>query len=222
MLPSGRVHRFALGGVNAYLVDDDGDWTLVDAGMPWHTDRIRNLLAEAGVDPADVERVLLTHYDLDHVGTLASLGLDAPIHVAEPDASYFEGTRVPPLSNHKGLFQRVTRPLVTVPDLPLERVVDGETIGGFTAHRTPGHTPGHAAFVHEGLDAAFVGDLVTGDDDGTLGASPWVICYDAGQNERSIRAIADRAADVDVVAMGHGNPVRTDGGRQLRRLADRL
>ena len=231
MLETDRVFRLALRGVNAYLVDDrpgdgdaagdDGSWTLVDAGTPLDAGRLRGSLADAGVAPADVDRVLLTHYDLDHVGTLATLGLDAPVHVAEPDASYLDGTAKPPLSNHKGLFQRVTGPFVRRPDLPVERVTDGEEVGGFRAVRTPGHTPGHTAFVHDGYGVAFVGDVVM-EDDGDLSPSPWLLCYDAAENEASVRALAERAADVDAVCMGHGDPVRTGGGDALERLVVRL
>jgi glyoxylase-like metal-dependent hydrolase (beta-lactamase superfamily II) len=252
MLESDRVFRLALRGVNAYLVrdgagdgsgaedgdgdgdgdrdrdrhgdeagSDDGSWTLVDAGMPWHAGRIRASLDDAGVTPADVDRVLLTHYDLDHVGALATLGLDAPVHAADPDAAYLDGTGKPPLSNHKGLFQRAVGPLVRRPDLPLERVTDGDEVGGFRVVRTPGHTPGHTAFVHDDYGVAFVGDVVMGDD-GDLSPSPWYLCYDAAENEASVRALAERAADVDAVCMGHGDPVRTGGGDALERLVVRL
>jgi glyoxylase-like metal-dependent hydrolase (beta-lactamase superfamily II) len=224
VLDHDRIYRLSLRGVNAYLVDDGGDWTLVDAGTPWDASRVRDGLAEAGLAARDLSRVLLTHYDLDHVGTLAALDLapDAEVRLADPDAAQFEGAETPPLANHKGALQRATRFLLSLPDVPITRVADGDRIGGFTAHRTPGHTPGHTAFVHADLGAAFVGDLVTGDDDGSLDASPWLVCYDVDGNAASIRSFAERAPDVDVVAMGHGEPVRTGGGRALRALADRV
>jgi glyoxylase-like metal-dependent hydrolase (beta-lactamase superfamily II) len=219
-LEPNRVYRLELPWVNAYLVRDDGSLTLVDAGTPWDVERVRDRFEAAGFDPADVDRVLLTHYDLDHVGTLAELDLDARVHVADPDGGFLSGTASPPLGNHKGLFQRLTRPLLDRPDLPLEAVEDGDRIGPFVAHRTPGHTPGHTAYVHEEYGTAFVGDLVRRVD-GDLAASPWVMSYDAAENRRSVRRLADRLRSVEVVAMGHGTPVREGGGDALRRLADR-
>lgn len=221
MLDTDRAYRLTLGGVNAYLVDDGGDWTLIDAGMPWHTDRVRRKLESASVAPAEIERVLLTHYDLDHVGTLASLGLEAPVHVADPDAAYLEGTGSPPLGNHKGLFQRLTGPLITRPELPIERVTDGDRVGGFEVLRSPGHTPGHSCFYHAEYDLAILGDLVS-ESDGALNASPWFISYDTDEVATSVTAVADRLGAFDVACVGHGDPIRSGGGDALGQLAASL
>jgi glyoxylase-like metal-dependent hydrolase (beta-lactamase superfamily II) len=219
----GAVRRLELRGVNAYLVDDEGSLTLVDAGTPWDTARVRRMLDRAGLAASDVDRVLLTHYDLDHVGTLASLDLrsDVPVYAADPDASYLERTSTPPLSNHKGVLQRLLGRLVTAPPNEIRRVADGEEVGGFTAYRTPGHTPGHVAYHHAGHETALLGDLVR-ESGGALEASPSVICYDGAENAESVRAFADRVPAFEVACVGHGDPLRSDGYGALRRLADRL
>ncbi|MDX1747738.1 MAG: MBL fold metallo-hydrolase, partial [Halobacteriales archaeon] len=69
-------------GANAFLVED-GTVTLVDAGLPLNARRIRHELAATGLDPGDIDQVLITHYDLDHVGGLARLvpELDAPVYM---------------------------------------------------------------------------------------------------------------------------------------------
>jgi glyoxylase-like metal-dependent hydrolase (beta-lactamase superfamily II) len=222
-LEVGAVRRLALRGVNAYLVDDDGTLTLLDAGTPWDTNRIDRMLRRAGLGVSDIERVLLTHYDLDHVGTLSELGLDpdVPLYVAEPDASYLTGDVSPPLSNHKGLLQRGLGTFVPRVTNDVELVEDEDEIGGFVAYRTPGHTPGHVAYVHEGHGAAFVGDLVR-ESGGSLEAPPSVICYDTAENDESIREFAARAPPFEALCMGHGDPLARNGYGALRRLADRV
>ena len=137
-----RVYRLDLGIVNAYLVDD-GETTLIDAGTPTATDDLRAALEDAGYGERDLDRVLLTHFDVDHVGTLADLAFDGPIHAAEPDASFLDGSRTPPVSNRKGAFQRVANLFLTRPSAPVRRVADGASVGEFDAYHTPGHTPGH-------------------------------------------------------------------------------
>jgi glyoxylase-like metal-dependent hydrolase (beta-lactamase superfamily II) len=222
-LEPGAVRRFRCRGVNAYLVDDDGTVTLVDAGTPWDSDRMRRMLSDAGLSPAAIDRVLLTHYDLDHVGTLATLGLDpgVPVYAAEPDASFLLGDASPPLGNHKGAFQRVAGLFVDVPTNEVRRVNDGDEIGGFVAHRAPGHTPGHVVYHHTDHGAAFLGDLVS-ESDGRLSPSPWIICYDAERNRASLTDLADRIDPFEAACVGHGDPLRTGGYDALRRAAAEL
>ncbi|AFK18753.1 MBL fold metallo-hydrolase [Haloferax mediterranei ATCC 33500] len=217
------VRRFRLRGVNAYLVSDDGDVVLVDAGTPWDRDRMLRGLVDAGLTAGDIDRVLVTHYDLDHVGTLAALGLrsDVPIHIAEPDASYVTGQSKPPIRSHKGLLQRLFSPLLERPTNPVEVVNDGDELGGFVAYRTPGHTPGHTAYVHEQHGVAFVGDMAR-ESDGKLAPTPWVMTANRAENRRSIREFADRCPAVDVIATGHGDPILQYGYGALKRLADRV
>lgn len=208
-----------LGSVNAYIVEDGDDLVLVDAGTPRATDRIRQGLDEVGYAPDDVERVLLTHYDYDHVGGLAGLtpSLGAPVVAMEPDASVVAGETKPPWSNHKGALQRVTGLLMALPDLPVERAADGDEVGSFTAYHTPGHSPGHAAYVSDSLDVAFLGDLVRSTDGG-LASSPWFISYDVDAVRESIRALVDRTPAFEVACPGHGDPIRGGGSTALAAL----
>ena len=218
-IPPEHVFRLSLTGVNAYLVDD-GDVTLVDAGTPWNAARLEGQLAGAGYAPADVDRVLLTHYDLDHVGALAALEFDAPVHAADPDAGYLDGSARPPLTPHKALLQRVGSLFASTPDLPVRRVSDREDLGGFTAYRTPGHTRGHTAYVHREFGVAFVGDMVR-EADGALRSTSWLTAYSVPENDASVVRFAAAVAPdgPDAVAVGHGDPVRENGSELLTRFA---
>ncbi|WP_424015158.1 MBL fold metallo-hydrolase [Halorubrum xinjiangense] len=216
------VWRFDCRGVNAYLVFDDVP-TLVDAGTPWDEEPIRRGLDKAGVDVAEIGRVLLTHYDLDHVGTLAALApeLDAPVYAYGFDAQLLRGTRSPPLRNHKGLIQRLGGLLTDLPDLDVVGVRDGEEIGSFTAYHTPGHTPGHVAYVSEELGVGLLGDLVS-ESDGALDPSEWLISYDTDAVLDSVRDLTERAAPFAVACVGHGDPLTSGGSEALAALAARI
>ncbi len=216
------VWRLSLRGVNAFLVDD-GALTLVDAGTPLDAGRIEAAIAETGNEASDVERVLMTHYDLDHAGAFGRIdGLAAPVHAGAADAQVLAGDRSPPLSNHKGFLQRVLGLFVKRPTGPVHGLGDGDTVGSFTAYHTPGHTPGHVAFVSEALGVAFLGDLVSVSDDGEYEPSGWVISYDTDEVRESIRDLAERAPDFDVAGVGHGDPVTEDAGERFREFADAL
>lgn len=209
---------FDLTGVNAYLIEDDV-LTLVDAGTPLDAGTIEGEIEETGHTLGDVERVLLTHYDIDHVGALSRLSdLDAVVMAGAADARILTGERRPPWRNHKGAFQYATRPFVRSPDLPVAPIADGDTVGTFTAYHTPGHTPGHMAYVSEERSAAFLGDLVF-ENDGSLTPSSWVVSYDTDEVTESIRSLAERTPDFDVLGMGHGVPFLRDGDERLTDLA---
>ncbi len=214
------VWHFDLGAVNAYLLDDE-ELVLVDAGMPWHADAIREGLATAGYRPADVDRVVLTHFDLDHVGALSKLDLDAAIHAPDPDAGYLTGEARPSATTLKGVVQHGFRLLVSAPNRPIDRVADGDRLGPLVAYRTPGHTPGHTVYVAEGAGVAFLGDLVV-EDDGALSVAPWFLNLDTDRSRASVRELAERAPAFDVAAMGHGEPLAAGGDEALAVLADRL
>lgn len=198
-----------LGHVNAYLVEDDVV-TLVDAGMPWHADEIRQGIADAGFDVEAVQRVLVTHYDLDHVGALDSLDGPSAIFVGERDADLVAKRQSPPLLNHKTVVQRVSDLLRRKPSVPITPVADGDEIGSFTPIHTPGHTDGHTAYVSAELGVAFVGDLVMSDGAG-LSPSPWYLSRRPDAVADSIATLAEEMAAVDIVAPGHGDPL-VDGG----------
>ena len=218
-LVADRLYRLDLGVVNAYLVDT-GETTLVDAGTPNAADDLRGELDEAGYDAGDIDRVLITHFDLDHVGTLAHLAFDGSIHAMEPDASVLDGTRKPPLSNHKGVLQRLTDFWLTRPSTPVQRLTDGDSVAGFDVHHAPGHTPGHAVYLHEPLGVAVLGDLVA-EEDGSLTTPPWILTYSTSENAESIRTLADSDRSFPIAAMGHGTPITENGSEALAELARR-
>jgi glyoxylase-like metal-dependent hydrolase (beta-lactamase superfamily II) len=211
------VWQVALRGVNAYLVEDDAGLALVDTGMPWQADSVRRALEVAGFSMRDVDRVLLTHYDVDHVGGLRSLldsARDVEVCCGVGDAELVVGNRKPPLSVPKGVIQRLGAVLTPSVDTPVRALGDGDEVGGFEVVATPGHTPGHVAYVHEGLGAAFLGDLVREDDD-RLEPSPWFISSDTSQIERSVRRVLDRVPAFEAACVGHGEPIRSGGRAAL-------
>lgn len=216
-----RVWQLELSPASAYLVDD-GELLLFDAGTPGSAEELLEEVTETGHDVVDVDRVLITHYDPDHVGGLAELtpDLDAPVYLREPDASHLTGTEKPELLNLKGFVQRVTRPLLSVPDLEVRRIVDGEEVGSFTAYHTPGHTRGHVAYVSETHDVGVLGDLVRAVD-GRLQFSPWYLSHDTDAVRESVRTLASRTPAFAVAAPGHGDPLTEGGSDALVRLARR-
>jgi len=215
----------------AYILDEridretgeqngDGEVVLVDTGIRYNRPG-RSLLGEmeaAGYAPADVDRVLLTHYDLDHTGGLDRVAFDCPAYMGERDVALMRGEWDPPVAHHKGLFHRGARRLFPVPEhVDLRPVADGERVGRFTAYHTPGHNPGHTVYIHDS-GAAFLGDLVWGGEEG-LTTPFWADSYDMRQLAESVRSLAERVDRFDMALMAHGEPYLEAGHERLRELA---
>lgn len=216
------VWQLSLRGVNGYVIDRS-ETILVDGGTPWDGTRIRAGLAEIGIGVGEIDHVLLTHFDFDHVGALAALApdLDAPVAVRSPDDGFLTGSKRPPIGNHKGLLQRVLDVFTDTPAVTVNTVTDGDTVGSFTAYATPGHTPGHTAYVSEADGVGVLGDLVR-ESGGQLEPSGWVISYETDAVRESICSLAERAPPFDVAAVGHGTPLAENGSEALAATARRL
>ncbi|MEV4821299.1 MBL fold metallo-hydrolase [Micromonospora sp. NPDC049274] len=146
----------------------DGPVILVDAGVgpadslaaSWAPvpGRLPAELAAAGIDPADVDTVVLTHLHSDHIGW-AVTGTPGRPHF--PNASYLlQRTELEAAEAiNPGLPAGLIAPLRAAGQL---RVVDGETTltPAVRLLPTPGHTPGHQSVL---LSAADERMLLTGD-----------------------------------------------------------
>lgn len=205
-------------GANAYLVDD-GSVTLVDAGVPIPRRSMAGEIRDAGYAVSDIDRVLLTHYDIDHVGGLARIDLGVPVYLGALDRRLVRRTWSPPWNHPKGVFHRAVRRVYSLSGVDLRAVHDDDRIGGFRAFHTPGHNPGHTVFIHAGLDAAMLGDLVWNTGQGFV-SPPWIDSYDTERIADSVARIAgERFA---AACMGHGRPLSDGGDKALKALSDEL
>jgi len=200
-------------GANAYLLDD-GEVTLVDAGLPVPRRSLAGEIRAAGYTLDGIDRVLLTHYDIDHVGGLARVDLDVSVHLGALDYRLVRRSWSPPWRHHKGLFHRLVRRRYTLSGVDLRPVDDGDRIGGFVAFHTPGHNPGHTVYLHPESGTAMLGDLVWNTSSGFV-VPPWIDSYDTDRIAGSVARIADER--FETACMGHGPPLRAGaGGRSGR------
>lgn len=213
-------------GANVYVILGSRP-TLVDAGMPRQAGRILAHLDRLGLQPAQLEVILLTHHDIDHIGSAAALqrATGASVWAPEGDTPYILGTL--PRHGLKRYLPGVLRPFLG----PLEpvrvdrRLTEGDEVpGGFRVVATPGHTPGHISLHRPGVLIA--GDLLQtprsggGPSGGRLRASSRAMSWDLTAVHGSLREVA--ALPCDIVLAGHGAPVLADGGRLLEELVRSL
>jgi glyoxylase-like metal-dependent hydrolase (beta-lactamase superfamily II) len=204
--------------------DGEGPVTLVDTGLWWNRPGLLAELSDAGYEPTDLDRVCLTHYDLDHItglGRLLDEGFDGPVYMGRRDVELVRGEWDPPLFHHKGAFHRLARRLVAFPDVDLRPVDHGDRFGGCTAYHTPGHNHGHVVYLHEGLSVACLGDLVW-EEGGRLTTPFWLDSYEMRRLRESVRRFVEEAPDFEVAAMAHGTPFVTQGHAAMADLVAEL
>src|ERR1044071_3771491 len=67
-----RLHAILFPAGHVYLWSDPGGLTLIDAGLPGSAPLIAEAIRQAGHQPADVRRLVLTHFHQDHIGAPAA------------------------------------------------------------------------------------------------------------------------------------------------------
>jgi glyoxylase-like metal-dependent hydrolase (beta-lactamase superfamily II) len=199
-----RISRF--GFVNAYLIAEDDGLTLVDTMVPGSA---KSILASAERLGAPIKRIALTHAHGDHIGSLDALAEKLPgveVLISERDARFLTKDMSldpgEPTSKLRGGYPGAkTRPTRTLQH--------GDTIGSLEVVASPGHTPGHVAFIDRRDGTLLAGDAYT-----TLGGvattSKFVLpfplaamsTWDGPTELESARAL--RALDPTRLAPGHG------------------
>lgn len=162
--------------IHPVLIWDDAGATLVDAGYPGQLAQLKQAIEQEGVSFAQLRRIILTHQDWDHIGTILefreALGEQLEICAHAAEKPYLQGelpylkmtperaaTRLAALPEE--LRPRAAKALSSIPTFSVDRPLsDGEILpwhGGIRVIHTPGHTPGHICLLTNN------GVLVAGD-----------------------------------------------------------
>jgi glyoxylase-like metal-dependent hydrolase (beta-lactamase superfamily II) len=204
--------------VNAYLVREHDGLTLVDTTTGGAAEA---LIDAAGQTGGAIRRIALTHGHGDHVGSLDALkerlGDSVEVLMPELDARIHAGEKVV-----EGKVPGSWPTLRTSPDV---RLAAGDRVGSLEVVASPGHTPGHVAY----LDTRD-GTLIAGDAYTTYGKAavtnhfylrfPFaaIATWDKAKDLESAQAL--RALDPKVLAVGHG-PALRDPGPAMDRAIER-
>ena len=188
--------------VNAYLVREPDGFTLVDTTLPRSAGA---LIAAARERGGAIKRIVLTHGHGDHVGSLDALreqlGTDVPVLMGELDARIHAGERVV-----EGKLRGSWPKLITRPDTLLH---GGELIGSLEVIATPGHSPGHVAFLDTRDNTLIAGDTFTSYwrvevPNRLLQGFPLAAMATQDSDLLLGSARALRARDPAILAVGHG------------------
>ena len=164
--------------LNAVVVRSGGRTILIDAGFGEefsgapHVGHWARRLKAAGIDPASVTDVVLTHLHMDHCGGLLADGMkerlrpDLQIHVAAAEAEFWEApdfSRVAMPPGFPDALRRTGKRFLEEFRGKLRTFENEyEVAPGVLIQRTGGHTPGHSVvrLASGGDRLTFAGDAV--------------------------------------------------------------
>ncbi|TDF92330.1 MBL fold metallo-hydrolase [Paenibacillus piri] len=181
--------------INPTLLWDEHHAVLVDTGYPGQMSKIAEAMEQAGVPLAKLNKIVMTHQDLDHIGSLPALQqeLSGRLEVmsSELERPYIQGDKqllklskesiakalqaIPPEvpEEWRRSFQKS---LENPPKGNVDRTVtDGEVLpycGGIIVIDTPGHTPGHISLYHKPSKTLIAADAMIVADGQLYGAHP--------------------------------------------------
>lgn len=200
-----------LAGFNCYLVQEDDGFTLIDTNLPGSA---KGILAAAKAHGAPIMRIVLTHAHGDHVASLDALKHElpeVPVAITARDARFLAGDMTldpdEPQVKLRGSYQ-------VCQTKPTRLLEPGDRIGSLEVIASPGHTPGHAAFLDVRDKTLIVGDAFqTQGGIAVSGVMRWLFPFPAMATWHKPTALqssqALRALNSARLAVGHG-PVLED------------
>ena len=163
---------------------------LVDTGFPDLLAEIQKAMRQAGVPFERLSDVILTHHDIDHIGSLASLRAALPavrVLSGEVEKPYIQGEKRPlklaqmeanlsSLSADYRAFHEKMDAAFQRSFAPVDQTLaDGEvlpTLGGIRVVETPGHTFGHICLYLPKSKTLIAGDTLRVDNGDLVRPSP--------------------------------------------------
>lgn len=217
------VHQVRMLGADSFLLTEER-LTLIDAGMVGSRIMLERYLRRIGRRLDEVERIILTHGHPDHIGGLSELVRDRDDVTVLIHPDDLAGLRLPlraalartdDRAVRRGrLIQYLTR--TPAGATPIEGGAVLPLLGGLLVVHTPGHTPGSICLYAPRHRLLFTGDVLQVVR-GQLTYASAFFSHDFVGARASVERLS--ALDVDVIALSHYPPWRTDCNGTLDRLA---
>jgi glyoxylase-like metal-dependent hydrolase (beta-lactamase superfamily II) len=203
---------------------------LVDTGYPGLLPRIRQAFADISVPFEKLSKVIITHHDIDHMGSLRAVinevNSEVEIIAHQEERPYIQG-ELPPL-------KMSSKSNVQLDSLPEEQrrkiqaafesfknltakvdrtITDGEELpfcSGITVIHTPGHSPGHICLYLNQCKTLLAGDALFVED-GKLIVAPDSLNMDTRLAAASLNKLIQY--DIEKIICCHGG-LYTDNPKQ--------
>lgn len=157
------------------MISDHENVILIDAGLPSQLEEIRKEMIKIDVEFEKINKIIITHHDFDHIGSLSSViksshnKIEVLAHLDEK--SYIEGDKMPIKFTPERLSSipedrrnKMIEQIRTLEKSKVDRTIEDEEelnyCGGIKIIHTPGHTLGHICLYLEKYKTLVSGDAL--------------------------------------------------------------
>jgi len=213
------------------LIWDNENVVLLDAGLPGQLENIREEIEKTGASFDKISKIIITHHDMDHIGSLSSVvknsknKIEVLAHVGE--RPYIQGEKISikmtpeRLSsmpeNKRNEMEEMLNNIKTNVDRTIEDEEELPYCGGIKVIYTPGHTPGHTCLYLKKYKALVAGDAMNVVDGELRGPNP-EYTFDMKQAIESLKKLAKY--DIQTVICYHGGLFTNNPNERIAELAN--
>jgi glyoxylase-like metal-dependent hydrolase (beta-lactamase superfamily II) len=208
-------------GANSYLyISDTSEISIIDAGMPGNAFKILSQISEMGISLETIKYIILTHSDIDHMGSVADLknATGAFVAIHEKEVPYLLGEKKKKLKGMIGgmiglifgILLKFMKIQTIIPDITLK---EGDFVGGLKVIPCPGHTEGSIS-LYKAETVLFSGDAIITDKDSNIKGFNNRATSDTLEAAKTINKI--KHLKFEVLLPGHGSPILKNASDKLR------
>jgi hydroxyacylglutathione hydrolase len=208
-------------GANSYLyISDNSEISIIDAGMPGNAGKILSQICEMNISPEKIKYIILTHADIDHIGSVTDLknATGALVAIHEKEIPYLLGEKK---KRQKGLIGgligfifgilfKFMKNQNIVPDITLK---EGDFIGGLKVIFCPGHTEGSIS-LYNAETILFSGDSIITNKHSNIKGFNKIASSDTLEAAKTINKI--KHLKFEVLLPGHGSPILKNASDKLK------
>ncbi|MBB3186030.1 MBL fold metallo-hydrolase [Microbacter margulisiae] len=218
------------------IAGDSKTTVLIDTGFPGQLPLLEAAAEQEGFSFSSLAYVVITHHDIDHMGSLAALKKKYPfvqIVASAIEADYISGVKKSPrlemaeerLAMLPASEQKATRDYIEtlqrVERVPVDKLFkEGELmscLGGILAISTPGHMRGHISLYFEAMKVLVAGDAL-GVRDGKLQMADPYYTLNMAQAKDSVQKFLKY--DIRKIICYHGGLFEGDCRKALEGVLD--
>ncbi|WP_315121137.1 MBL fold metallo-hydrolase [uncultured Clostridium sp.] len=216
------------------ILEDENEMILVDCGYPNFLNLIEEAAISSGVNIKNLSKIIITHHDFDHMGSLAEFKRKYPtiqVLASKEDEPYINGSEkslrlqqaesiYDSLSevekeNAEGFHKMLESIESCNVDICLEDREDFDFCGGIEIISTPGHMPGHISIYNKESKSLIAGDALVIEDGELVIALPQYT-LDMNEARNSVKKLLNY--DIDRVICYHGGIYTKDIIEALKRI----